>query len=102
MKRDVQRAQAIESEKQQIKQCESEMAMESIQMKLAKQRQHEENLKFFDYTKKVKSYKNDLEFKPAVAVCLNMNDKINETIAAAAAERAMQKQTLKEIEKVRN
>lgn len=76
------------------------MAMESTQKKLAKQRQHEENLKFFDYTKKVKSYKNELEFKPAIADCLDMNEKINET--TAAAERAMQKRTLKEIEKVRN
>lgn len=65
---------------------------------MAKQLQHEENLKFFDYTQKVKSFKDELEFKPVVADREMMNDKLNETAAAVA--RAKQKQMLKEFEKV--
>lgn len=94
MKRDVERSQAIESEKQRIKYIESEMAKELIQRKLAKQLQHKENLKFFDFTQKVKILKDELEFKPIVADCQRMNE-------TAVADRARQKQMLKEHEKVR-
>lgn len=97
MKRDVERSQAIESEKQRIKYIENEMAKESIQRKLAKQLRHADNLKFFDYAQKVKSVKDELELKPIAADCQRKNDKPNET---AAAERAKQKQALKELEKV--
>lgn len=98
-KRDVECSKAMESEKQRLKYIECEIAKESIRRKLAKQLEHEENLKFFEYTQQVKCFKNELELKAIVADCHRTNDKPNET---AAAEHAKQKQMLKDGKRVRN
>lgn len=98
MKRDAERSQAIECEKQLAKCIQREMAEESIQKQLAKRLQHEENLKFGDYTQTVKDYKDALQLESNVANCQRMSDEIESR--TAAEECGKQKQALNEMQKV--